>query len=529
MIPELIEVVLKYDLDGTWVDSDCWADRFDYSKAARDKFFDLTGDSVLPVNPGDKDWDVFIEMQRDEFRKYVARYLDAMHQAKPGVQVTSNLMYSTFAPEPPTLALDYLSGDVSDVAALFQARFQARYLSRYVLPWDLMSWGFEFDGQFKAPSTKRAVQLQQEAAVIIAQGGAYQMYFIPTRAGWIDDRIVNTAAEVGKFCRQRQRWSHKSETLPEVGVIYSSRTIYKTGLNPFGDWGDARTRVKALSTCFSPWAIPLTWCPIGNSPCARKSTRSWSLPTGSTWATKLSTSSPTMSPREENSSCSEQTTPASSSALSNCISTAPSGSRSYQVADDHGFEQVRGNWITLIAQPDQIIANAYTSDDTRRDTVPLAVSMSLGKGSVILCPGPIGTAYQRSHEPILRSVVRDIVRRLHAPIVAFDTDNPALEVVLRTKNGQTLIHLINTDGSAISRDFHHTGIVRPTGPIHLRLRLPSPPAHVFLEPDGTPLVGKYEGGEWRGTLPDLQIHSILRIPGIVSSGAPVDLEANHHS
>jgi hypothetical protein len=41
---------------------------------------------------------------------------------------------------------------------------------------------------------------------------------------------------------------------------------------------------------------------------------------------------------------------------------------------------------------------------------------------------------------------------------------------------------------------------------------------VFLEPDGTLLSGEYvstesTGGEWSGVVPDLHIHTIIRIQG----------------
>ena len=87
-------------------------------------------------------------MQREQFRRYVALYVDALHSVKPGYQITSNWMYSTFVPERPKVPLDYLSGDLSDTAALLQARIQARYLSRCGKPWDLMSWGLEKNAQF---------------------------------------------------------------------------------------------------------------------------------------------------------------------------------------------------------------------------------------------------------------------------------------------------------------------------------------------------------------------------------------------
>ncbi|MGB8262041.1 MAG: hypothetical protein WCE75_16905, partial [Terracidiphilus sp.] len=216
MIPELVEVATKYDLDGSWVDGDCWAVQPDYSEASRRSFHALTGIETLPKAPGEPGWQAFLEQQREAFRSYVRVYVEALHAARPGYQITSNWMYSTFAPERPTLPLDYLSGDVADKAALRMARVQARYLTRCGLPWDLMSWGFESDEHFARPSAKPPVALEQEAAVILAQGGGYQIYYVPSRAGYVDPLVVSTAAEVARFCRARQRWAHRSRSVPEA-------------------------------------------------------------------------------------------------------------------------------------------------------------------------------------------------------------------------------------------------------------------------------------------------------------------------
>src|ERR1019366_9284041 len=156
---------------------------------------------------------------------------------------------------------DYLSGDIAEHATVRQARVEARYLARCGKPWDLMSWGFEFGEEFSNKSQKPSLGLQQEAAIVLAQGGAYQIYYGPTRAGWIDDLIVRTAAEVGKFCRRRQQWSHRSETLPEVGVFFSGRTLYRTAGRPFGEWGTAEAPAQGavdlpLSCGYSVDLIP---------------------------------------------------------------------------------------------------------------------------------------------------------------------------------------------------------------------------------------------------------------------------------
>jgi hypothetical protein len=100
---------------------------------------------------------------------------------------------------------------------------------------------------------------------------------------------------------------------------------------------------------------------------------------------------------------------------------------------------------------------------------------------------------------------------LHAPAVKLDGDSSELEIVLRKKDGQTLIHFINGAGATDSGRFRNSGIVPRTGPIPFHVRFPAAPASVVLEPGGTPLTGEYKAGAWHGVLPDLHVHSIVRV------------------
>lgn len=513
MIPELEEVARNYDLDGSWVDGDCWAVTPDYCEAAQREFQARTGIASLPRSPADKGWNEFLDMQREQFRQYVARYVDALHRARPGYQITSNWFYSTFAPERPTLPLDYLSGDLADLAAARQARIEARYLSRCGKPWDLMSWGFERGAQYSNQSTKPAVELEQEAAIVIAQGGAYQIYNVPTRAGWIDDRVVHTASTVAAFCRKRQRWSHRSQSIPEAGVFFSGRTLYRTAKRPFGGWGGAEAPAAGavdllLSMGYSVDLIP-DWQ-------AAESIAQYPLVVVPDWQDIGPEAAETLAAYASSGGrlllCGAENARLLTSAL-NLQIAGPAQQHTYFVADASGFAQVSGAWIGLGAPPDQVIASAYLTPDTRKDAVPIAARIPHGKGVVVVCPGPIASAYGNGDTPILRSLARLLLQPLHAPAVTLEGDYPELEVVLRRKDGNMLVHLINTAGVPVTGQFRHQGVVSRTGPLRLRIRLPQMAKSVTLEPEGTLLRGEYKEGEWRGVLPDLHVHAILRIAG----------------
>jgi hypothetical protein len=116
-----------------------------------------------------------------------------------------------------------LSGDFSPSDSVNAARFSGRCPENQGQPWDLMSWSFTD----KPRRQKSAVQLQQEAAEILALGGGYQAYFTMNRDGSVRLDEMEAMAAVAKFCRQRQRFCHKSVAVPQVALLYSRAAHYR--------------------------------------------------------------------------------------------------------------------------------------------------------------------------------------------------------------------------------------------------------------------------------------------------------------
>ncbi|NIR02836.1 MAG: hypothetical protein GTN78_21970, partial [Gemmatimonadales bacterium] len=232
LIPQLREVTSAYDLDGVWVDGDCWAAGLDYSEAARAKWKDETGDADPPKSPSDLRWEDWKAFQRRQFEAYVCHYIDALHAFNPRLQLTSNWLYTTMAPMPVVAKLDYLSGDVSPNGhQIDMARIDARYLANSEMPWDLMSWGQAHR------NLKPVAQLEQEAAAVLMQGGGYQIYYNPTRAGYILEDVIETAGQVADFCRARQEVSHKSVSVPQVALLLSSTSQFNRSDSPLHNAG----------------------------------------------------------------------------------------------------------------------------------------------------------------------------------------------------------------------------------------------------------------------------------------------------
>ncbi len=242
LIPQLLELSNEYGVDGVWVDGECWATRSDYAPeiiAAFQKEAGIVEASVeasweVGRHPGEPGYLEFSQYCREAFLKYLRHYVDAVHAQSPNFQIASNWAFSSMIPEPVSANVDYLSGDYTLQDSLNSARLEGRCLARQGKPWDLMAWAFSHkidwanqQNSDRAPCTKGAVQLMQEASVVLALGGGFQAYFTQKRNGAVRTWQMDVMAEVARFCRARQTACHRQELVPQIGLIYPKEAIYR--------------------------------------------------------------------------------------------------------------------------------------------------------------------------------------------------------------------------------------------------------------------------------------------------------------
>jgi len=53
LILQLKEIIDLYDVEGAWIDGDCWAAKLDWSEEAKEEFKEVTGIEYVPRKPGD--------------------------------------------------------------------------------------------------------------------------------------------------------------------------------------------------------------------------------------------------------------------------------------------------------------------------------------------------------------------------------------------------------------------------------------------------------------------------------------------
>ncbi len=511
MLPQLKEATRKYDLDGVWVDGECWAAAWDYSPAALEAWKKETGHEQAPKNAKEPNWQEWKTWNRKHFERYVSHWVDELHAFNPKLQITSNWLYSALMPVPVQVKVDYLSGDYSPAKSVDQARIDARYLAQTKMPWDLMAWGFVMGKEGLNHNLKTAVQLQQEASVVLMQGGGFQIYFHPTRSGHIDETTIETAGRVADFCRPRQAVSHKSTSVPQVAVLMSSTAILQRSdafYHTVGAYRELEGTLHALLELgYSVDVLAehqlegrLREFPIIVVPDFEV------LANG--WVEKL-----TDYARQGGQlllvgeKCARQFAPV----LGVHLQGEPRN-QSVELATASGVVNVNGIWQDVTLDGAEAVGFRYQSRDTTKDKQIAATMVACGSGRVGAVYGPLGQRFYQQHHPYVRLFLGQLMRKMFAdPAVVVDGP-PCLDVALRkTADGKLCVHLLNRANTSVCDDYAVIDHVPPVGPIKLTLKVSEKPQRLEWVPDGGSIPWSWSDGKLMATIPQVGIHGVLAV------------------
>lgn len=246
LIPQLKELALEYNLDGAWVDGDCWGVRVDYSPRAQEAY-----GKPAPA-PDGEDAEAYREFCRQGFFRYVNRYVEELKKVSPDFEITSNWIFSSYMPHPVCVPVDFLSGDFDCGNAPVSGRRHGRFFAARGKTWDLMSWGqsaIPLSWSTKNRTTKSAEQLMQEAAMVLSLGGGYQFFNIAyCGGGYLQRWAIPRWEKVANFCRQREAchgatpWSNIAVMVPNLPNDKKKASLFQQsspGMMAFHSWIDA--------------------------------------------------------------------------------------------------------------------------------------------------------------------------------------------------------------------------------------------------------------------------------------------------
>ena len=512
LIPQLRELSDAYGVDGVWVDGECWATAHDYCERAVEAFRRKTGRRRVPRKPTDPDFFAFSELCRQAFRDYLRHYVTALHRHNPHFQIASNWAYTSFMPGPVDVDVDYLSGDYSMQDSVNTARLEARCIRPQGLPWDLMAWSFCRRWAEKCNCTKSVPQLQQEAAVVLAQGGGFQAYFKQNRDGSIEEWPMTVMAEVAKFCRARQRFCHRAAPVPQVGLIYSAAAFYRKNERLFSAWEgllgplsgvlrmllDSQYSVEVL--CEHHLAGRMGEYPLLVMP-------EWDY----------------LAPRFRG----ELLAYVRGGGSLLVVGPAAAGLfRKELHVRFAGKAEEKTQWLAhggrlcglqTVSRPVRLergaapVGRLYPRNDPKGAFQPAASVARCGRGRIAATYVNLGERYVRAAASDAREFLADLAGRLFPEPTVEVHGSHHVDVSLNRIDGELAVNLVNTAGPHADENVYVFDEVPPVGPLEITVRRARKPRSVTLQPGGRRLRSRYSHGAVRFTLNRLAIHSVILI------------------
>lgn len=518
MIPQLLELIDRYGVDGFWVDGEiwgakpCWCDRCTAAWRAE------TGKDRPPVSPEDREWPAWMDFTRRSFEAYVTRYCEAVHRHRPGVLVCSNWLQTFKNPGRPSVPTDWISGDNSWVFGLDQSRCEARFLSTRKKHWDIMLWAFYFShglGKADSPATfKPAQMLMQEAAALAALGGNVQLYeHPPLRDGRLIPWHQKQLGEVARFIRKRKSLCQGAETIPQIAVLHSEHHLRATIDGPNLLWSVDTTPVQGATYALlenhygvdilDEWALldraaefPVIVVPEQHrmsdrmADALRRYVESGGrlLLTGAELYDRFAP-------------------------LIGAESVAVEEKTAYSVQADGGDVLLySAKWRLLrpvTAKALGALGRGCFTEDRVTDH-PAAVLSRVGKGRILYVPAALFKDFDRNRYPRTRAFVGELMRALAGRLDLRVSGPVAIDVALRQKGPKRIVHLVNR-GSGIPNQPSNGAIdeIPAVGPVTVTMRLPARPKGISLALEDGQIRSSYSAGTLTVVVESVHIHAAL--------------------
>ncbi len=522
LIPQMLEIIERYDVDGFWVDGENWASRPCWCPRCRAEFTRRTGWKQIPRRPTARHWAEWLAFHRDLFVEHVTRYADAVHARKPDCLVCSNWMYTIRQPDPVRAPVDYFSGDYDWNWGGDRAAVEGRLLDgRTHLPdgtsWDLMAWGFTKTGDMHGPMPwmmKPLPHLCQEVAEVIALGGAVMVYNTPQRTGWLTGWQQDILAQVGHFCRARQATCFQTRTVPQAAILHLADHYYAHN-SPLFNYGTAVQPVEGalhalLETHRSADMLtaegalarmgeyPLVIIPEQThlSRDIRQALQQYAQNGGHVLISgaHLATECPQL--------------------VGAAVAGPPPTQTTWLPVGEQAVATY-GHWQPVMPEPGvEAWGRRLAQTEPGKDQTDHIVitHRQVGAGSITAIHGPVFENYFQGHYPLLRRFIADLIARLDVTWLAqiVSPASPRLEIILRKRDYTLLINLINRGaGEALSPRRTMVQELPPIENITLQVRTAAPPHTVNLAPAGLPLAWQHTDGILTIQVSRVEIHEVI--------------------
>lgn len=526
LIPQMIELIDRYGVDGFWVDGDIWATEPCYCKRCRQAFAKATGVTSPPTEPGASGWSAWFEFTLKSFEEYVARYCEAVHRHQKKILVCSNWLQTFRHPGEPWVPTDWISGDNTYVFGLDGCRCEARFISTRGKPWDIMIWSFYAAhgmGDPKSPWTFKPVpMIQQEAAVIASLGGSVQVYeHSNLRNGQLVPWRIERLRQVGQFVKARRLLCQDTETIPQIAVLHSERHAHSR---------PDRNLMWGIDTAPVQGAV---YALLENH---------YNVDILDEWALlqRLDDFPAVVAPEQDYMSVEmvrrlkEYVARGGRLLLSGAAAvdrfgglflgvnrgTLVNDAQYHLPAADGSFQAYSKTWRLVKTTRAKNLGRLGTSSllDDRLLPHPAATLHRLDKGAVAYIPFDLFRFFEYNRYPLARAFVGEVARALIGELPIAVEAPTCVDVVLRQKGERTLVHLINRASGIPNRPNDGTiDEIPPVGPVEIRMKLEKKPKEVYLAFEKGEIEWKYKetkkGRRLAVHLDQVYLHAALVVEG----------------
>ncbi len=530
MIPQMLEMIDRYEIDGFWVDGDIWAMQPCYCPRCRQAYTAETGEIDPPVNTDDPRWAYWWNFTKRSLEKYLTKYCDAVHAHKPGVLVCSNWLQTLHNPGEPVVPTDWISADNTPVWGLDGSRCQARFVSTRGKPWDIMLWDFYAShGIVNSSSpwvTKPVQMLMQEAAVVLAFGGNIQACDAPwspcgLRTGQHVPWRMKRIGKMGKFVKARRSLCQDTTTIPQIAVLLSENHAYSTitGHNLMWDVNTNTVEGAVLSLLENQYGVDIL--------------DEWAL------LQRISEFPVVVVPEQHKMSDTMVETLKkyvaeggklllSGAAIFNRFGSDFLGVTDGEIvrnatyhlpADDGAVALYSDNWrlVELTGASALLTIGTTPLLDEYLLPNPGATIHRYGKGKVLYVPADIFRDFAHNRYPLTRVLIGKLLQQLAGKMDITVKCPTCVDIALRRQGNKQIIHLINR-ASGLPNVPNSGAIdeIPPVGPITITINRKTPPTKVQQAFESANLQWTYtprKNNTLKITLSQVHIHTAIVVTG----------------
>ncbi len=512
--PMIEEIMTNYKPDGLWFDGSVFTIKNCYCQVCKTRFEKEKGLSA-PATPNQPGWTAYKDMQRQIYREFLAETVDRIKAKDPNCLVTINLAYSMHMPEKPYEGLDYFTADFgNEVEELSQ---EAHWYDNQDKPFEIMTTVHLAGGNGKERQPKPKGQLEQEMAIIVANGGRYNGWDNPDSKSAISAAMGEHLREVvAPFLRARQPWLLQSERQPDISFLYSATAHYAATdslPNAFQNGGymvpvtdniwQAGLNYEMLPEYkLDEGAIGSKLVLVENPAALSESNVKALREYAGSGGTILVTGQGVMAGR-----------------MPELLGIAPPDSAAaatdLRVAGKKQTHTFTHKFYRTQARGAQVLLKAK---EARGTEYPLLTSYPVGKGKAMAVLMPLVSREKGTPYPVPAALLAEILAEaLPTEQRLLVTDAPpTVETVLRRKNNQHIIHLVNhAEGERellriTWHKYYKITNIPPVPATHISVKLPVKPASVKLQPQNQEIQNwQFKDGRLEADVPGFAIHQMV--------------------